>query len=80
MAIPRPRDEPITLERIERCLDRLAMIMSEDEALARRVAPIFKWLDEEAQVLRDQDDVLANARARANGLATKGKRSITAPL
>lgn len=62
------RDEPITLARVERALDRLAVIMTERPDKARALLAWFETLEQEAEALRSQDDVLAAVRARATRL------------
>lgn len=56
---------PVTLERVERCLDRLAVIMDDDPAIALEILPLFDVLEEEAARLRAQGDSLQRARERA---------------
>lgn len=61
----RPDDAPITLARIEKCLDRLAVIMMQNREHAPRLLPMFKWLEEEAEALRLSNVDLADVFARA---------------
>lgn len=76
VAQPRPDDAPITLERIEKCLDRLAVIMMQNREHAPRLLPMFKWLEEEAESLRQSDDELAGVFERAErSLRQKAEQS-----
>jgi len=59
------KDKPVTLERVERCLDRLAVIMDEDPAIAEELVPLFDLLEEEAARLRAEESSLQRARERA---------------
>lgn len=65
VAHTRPDDAPITLERIEKCLDRLAVIMMQDREHAPRMLPIFRRLEREADALRRSHDDLADVFERA---------------
>jgi hypothetical protein len=50
------QDTPITLARIERAFDRLAIIMTEDPEIAHKALPIFERLDREAEALRAREE------------------------
>ena len=56
--------EPVTLARVERALDRLAVIMTDFDDLAPTLLLLFTWLDAEAEKMRNADDVLSAIRAR----------------
>lgn len=76
VAQSRPDDAPITLERIEKCLDRLAVIMMQNREHAPRLLPMFKWLEEEAEALRQSGDELADVFERAErSLRQKAEQS-----
>lgn len=76
VAKSRPDDAPITLERIEKCLDRLAVIMMQNREHAPRLLPMFKWFEAEAEALRHSDDELADVFERAErSLRQKAEQS-----
>lgn len=69
-------DEPITLALLEKCLDHLAVFMMRNREHAPRLLPIFKWLEEEAEALRQADDELADVFERAErSLRQKAEQS-----
>ncbi|MHB2265003.1 hypothetical protein [Aliihoeflea sp. PC F10.4] len=54
----------ITAERVELYLDKLAEIMDRIGDRAHLAVPLWKRLERERDRLRDEEDVLAAARAR----------------
>ena len=73
-AMSRPdEDAPITLELIEKCLDRLAVIMAEDPEHAPRMVPIYERLEEEAAVLRRREATMQRALERARQVRGKAR-------
>mgnify|MGYP001335339979 CR=1 FL=1 len=65
MPHPAHKPKPVTLARVERALDRLAVIMVDDPAIAEELVPLFDLLEEEAARLRAESDSLQRARERA---------------
>lgn len=58
-------DEPITVRRLERCLDRLCQIMAAEPDGGTVLLPIYHRLVDEIALRRSADDAIAAARARA---------------
>lgn len=59
---------PVTMARLERALDRLAVIMDDDPASAPIYLPLFRVLEEELEKMRTQATDLDRIRARARQL------------
>lgn len=57
--------KPVTIERIERALDRLAEIMIDLGEDGPKCLPIYERLETELATLRDSDDKMAAVRERA---------------
>lgn len=55
---------PITMERVERCLDRLAQIMVAAGPEGRTYLPIYERLESELEGMRTADDKMAKVFAR----------------
>ena len=66
-------DEPITVRRLERCLDRLCQIMAAEPDGGTVLVPLYNRLLHEIALRQSADDAIAAARARA------GKRRQRAP-
>lgn len=60
----RARKKPMTAARVERCLDILAGIMAGAGQNAHLGVPLWKRLERELERLRDEEAVIAAARAR----------------
>jgi hypothetical protein len=58
------RPRPVTAERLERALDRLAEIMIDLGDEGRACIPIYERLDRELLAIRRAEDTMAAARAR----------------
>ncbi|WFT91409.1 hypothetical protein QA633_23895 [Bradyrhizobium barranii] len=58
-------DEPITVDLLERCLDRLAIAMARAPQGGEVYLPIFEWLESELDALKKKEAVLERARVRA---------------
>lgn len=56
--------KPITIDRIERCLDRLAQIMVASGAEGRVYLPIYERLESELESMRDADGKMSRIYAR----------------
>ncbi len=61
----RTPEQPVTLARLERALDRLAIIMTDFPDLGRKVLLLYEKLDREAETLRAQEETMGRVRARA---------------
>jgi len=61
---PALASKPITIDRIERCLDRLAQIMVASGAEGRAYLPIYERLESELEAMRDTDDKMSRIYAR----------------
>lgn len=62
----RPRQNlPVTAERVEAALDKLAWIIS-NSSNPGRAAPLWRRLEAELERLREQEAVLAAAHSRLN--------------
>lgn len=57
--------QPVTLARIERALDRLAVIMTEHRDIAEDLLPIYRRLEREAEVFLEKESAFEAIRARA---------------
>lgn len=57
-------DEPITVERLERALDKLAAAMIRLGPKGPRALPIYERLERELEALRVVDDKMAAVRER----------------
>lgn len=64
MAYGPRRKKPITAERVERALDTLAWIISRSGPDAHLGAPLWKRLEAELARLREEEEIVAAARAR----------------
>jgi hypothetical protein len=60
--------QPVTLEKLEQCLDRLAVIMEHPAIVAERMLPLWERLEREIALRQKSDDKLAAARDRARRL------------
>jgi hypothetical protein len=69
--------DEITLALIEKCLDRLAVIMLQDREHAPRMLPIFERLEEEAANLRRKEEALERAFVR--GREVKARKNSKRP-
>lgn len=58
-------DEPITVDLLERCLDRLAIAMERAPMGGEVYLPIFEWLESELAAAKAKEDMLERARVRA---------------
>lgn len=56
--------KPITVDRIEKCLDRLAQIMVASGAEGRAYLPIYERLESELEAMRDTDVKMSRIYAR----------------
>ena len=61
---PPRKPEPITAGRVENALDILAWVMSKSRN-ANRMVPLWKRLEGELARLREEEEIVAVARARA---------------
>lgn len=59
------QDEPITVDLLERCLDRLAIAMERAPMGDEVYLPIFEWLESELAAAKAKEDMLERARVRA---------------
>lgn len=59
------QDSPITLARVERALDRLAIMMTDDPELGQKIMCICERLGREAEAMCNEEDALVAVQARA---------------
>lgn len=67
--------KPITVDRIERALDRLAQLMVDVGADGVRCLPIYERLESELHALKDRDGKMAAVLARVK--QSKGRTAAT---
>jgi hypothetical protein len=57
--------KPVTADRLEKALDKLARIMAAHRSLAPKLLPLFTMLEEEVQRLHNEGDAMSRAMDRA---------------
>lgn len=72
-ARPRPKIPPITIELLEKCLDRLALIAERAGPVdGPKVLPIYQRLEDEIAKLRATEDAMARVKARLADARARG--------
>lgn len=75
MPARRDQSEPITVERIERALDTLALVMVQSGEEGSVYLPIYQRLERELTELRAEEDAMSRvlARVRRSMARTEGR-------
>lgn len=63
--------QPVTTQRLERCLDRLCEIMAAEPDGGAVLVPIYQRLVDEIAIRRSADNAIAAARTRAGRLSQR---------
>ncbi len=64
----RPVTGPVTAARLERCLDRLALVMSEWDDGGAVFLPLYRRIERDIAEQQAVEQALAEARARARSI------------